>query len=133
MKADIPIPQVSGVFLALVFEPDYPETPYTAYLLNENRENLTNAMVVSKGYGEFNGEQVQTSTLRHFFEVVDAQGFQRIEPISAESFCLTNEYWLSYFIEGQVFDKKFILLPGTTELGLERELPFINRLGILIG
>jgi hypothetical protein len=133
MKADIAYPQVTGVFLALVFEPDYPETPYTAYLINENKESLKNAMVVSKGYGELDGEHVQTSTLRHFYEVVDGQSFQRIEPISAEAFGLTNEYWISYFIQEQVFDKKFIILPGTTELGLERELPFIKQLGILIG
>lgn len=133
MKADIPHPQVSGVFLALVVEPDFPETPYTAYLINDNSQELSNAMVVSKGFGELNGEEVQTSTLRHFYERIDAHGVQRIEPVSAEAFSLTNEYWVSYFIENQVYDKRFVVLPGTTELGLERELPILGQLGILIG
>jgi hypothetical protein len=133
MKADIPQPAVSGVFLALVIEPDFPDTPYTAYLINENKKDLTNAMVVSKGYGEVHGEQLQTSTLRHFYECIDAQNVQRIEPISVEALELTNEYWISYFIEGQVFDKKFVVLPGSTELGMEREIPFLGRPGILIG
>lgn len=133
MKADIPYPQVSGVFLALVFEPDFPETPYTAYLINENNKELKNAMVVSLGYGDVQGEKVKTSTLRHFYDSIDAQGYQRIEPISAEAFSLTNEYWVSYFIEEQVYDKKFMVLPGTVELGFERELPILGRKGILIG
>ena len=90
-------------------------------------------MVVSSGYGDLNGEKVQTSTLRHFFEQIDALGYQKIEPISAEAFGLTNEYWVSYFIQNQVYDKKFLVLPGTTELGFERELPILRRQGILIG
>jgi hypothetical protein len=133
MKAHIPHPQVHGVFLALVFEPDYPETPFTAYLINQNQQALKNAMVVSYGYGDFKGEKIQTSTLRHFYEIIDPVGVQRIEPISAEAFGLTNEYWVSYFIENQIYDKKFIVLPGTTEMGLERELPILGQRGILIG
>ncbi|MFZ9701417.1 MAG: hypothetical protein ACO3AF_10125, partial [Flavobacteriales bacterium] len=66
-------------------------------------------------------------------ECIDAQNVQRIEPISVEALELTNEYWISYFIEGQVFDKKFVVLPGSTELGMEREIPFLGRPGILIG
>jgi hypothetical protein len=133
MKADIPQPPVRGVFLALVIEPDFPDTPYTAYFINENMQDLSNAMVVSKGYGEVHGQQIQTSTLRHFYECIEAQSVQRIEPISAEALELTNEYWISYFIEGQVFDKKFVVLPGSTELGMEREIPFLGKAGILIG
>lgn len=133
MKADIPQPAVRGVFLALICEPDFPDTPFTAYLINENKLDLTNAMVVSKGYGEVNGEQLQTSTLRHFYDCIEAQSVQRIEPISAEALSLTNEYWISYFIEGQVFDKKYIVLPGSTELGMERLIPIVGRPGILIG
>lgn len=80
MKADIPQPPVRGVFLALVIEPDFPDTPYTAYFINENMQDLSNAMVVSKGYGEVHGQQIQTSTLRHFTSALRPKVYSALNP-----------------------------------------------------
>jgi len=48
-----------------------------------------------------------------------------IEPIDPSVFHLTNEYWVSYFIDGRIFDKKFIFVPDTIT---EKNLTFITEI-----
>jgi hypothetical protein len=43
--------------------------------------------------------------------LVDANSYKLIEPIDEQTFGLNNEYWLSYYIGREIFDKKFIFLP----------------------
>jgi hypothetical protein len=73
--------------------------------------------VTSKGYstkGDQPTEQTQrTSTLRHYFAELQPGDHQVIESIMPDVFHLNNEYWVSYFIGGQIFDKKFIFVPDS--------------------
>jgi hypothetical protein len=81
------------------------------YLINLKNEPIENVLITSKGYGEKNGEQVKTSVLSHMIPVVDSKGYKLIEPIDEQTFGLNNEYWLSYYIGQDIYDKKFIFLP----------------------
>jgi hypothetical protein len=47
---------------------------------------LENVLVTSKGYGEKDGEQVKTSTLRHSFPLIEANSYKLIEPIDEQTF-----------------------------------------------
>ena len=82
--------------------------------------------VVSKGYGEKEGEQQKTSTLRHFLETVSAHTSALIEPIEPSVFHLNNEYWVSYFIGDKIYDKRFVFVPDS--IG-EANLTFIKEIG----
>jgi hypothetical protein len=70
-------------------------------------------LFASKGYGEKNGETQRTSTLRHFLDMVPAQSTAVIEPIDPSVFHLNNEYWVSYYVGTQIYDKKFVFVPDT--------------------
>ena len=82
-------------------------------------------MITSRGYGEKNKEEQKTSTLRHMIPYLDPGMYALVEPIDKSVFHLNNEYWVSYFIDGQVYDKKFIFVPDTI---LPENLIFIEEL-----
>jgi len=48
-----------------------------------------------------------------------------IEPIDAKVLHLNNEYWVSYYIGPQIYDKRFVFVPDTI---CEENLVFIQEL-----
>lgn len=87
-------------------------------------------MVTSKGYGKIEGKDKETSVLRHMIEKVEQQSFARIEPIQPELFQLNNEYWVSYFILDQVFDKKFVFVPESIQKDNLQYIPELDLMGV---
>ena len=114
MKTDLNIPKVSGVEIVAVAQPESDEL-WDIYLVNRNDIVLKNVLISSKGYGKLNGQEQKRSTLRHMIEILDAQQYAKIEPIQKQVFHLTNEYWVSYYIDGEIYDKKFIFLPESIQ------------------
>ena len=112
------------------------ETPevksWTVYLVNLKNVDITNVLISSKGYGEKDGKPVKTSVLRHFLGDIKAQSFSGVEAIDPEVFGLTNEYWLSYYINGTIYDKKFIFLPESIVDENLIRIPLVNKPGVMI-
>jgi len=126
MKKDIEIPEVKNVTLAVAREKNVlNQDEWRVYLLNNNEFDLENTLVASRGYGEKNGEEQRTSTLRHFLETVPAKGSTVVEPIDPNVFHLNNEYWVSYYSGSQIYDKRFVFVPETI---CESNLVFIKEL-----
>jgi hypothetical protein len=126
MKKDIEIPEVKNVTLAVVREKNVlNQDEWKVFLINNNPHPLENTLVASQGYGEKEGEQQRTSTLRHFLETVPAEGFAMVEPIDPGLFHLNNEYWVSYYVGSQIFDRRFVFVPDSI---CEANLTFIKEL-----
>lgn len=123
MKKDIDFKPVKKVHVIVARQED----AWEVHLLNRSDNKLENVMVTSKGYGETKTENQQTSILRHMIPFVDPKSSALIEPIDESVFHLNNEYWVSYFINGQVYDKKFIFVPDSI---IEEHLVFIEELEI---
>ena len=129
MKKDLNIEASTGVQIAIAREKN--ETgafDWRVYLINKNLIELHTVLIVSKGYGEINGEKRQTSLLRHSIAQLAAQSMAVVEVIDPAVFQLSNEFWVSYYILDKIFDKKFVFPPFSiaegnvrpiTELGLE--------------
>lgn len=134
MKKDLPDNTVENVSIAIVMESASPEAKsWNVYLINLKDQPIETVLVSSKGYGEKDGEAVKTSILRHSIGDVGPQDYAMIEMIDEQVFGLTNEYWLSYYIGGQIYDKKFIFVPESiVESNLIR-IPVINKPGVMIG
>jgi len=112
MKKDIEIPEVKNVTLAVVREKNIlNQDEWKVFIINNNTYPLENTLVASQGYGEKEGEKQRTSTLRHFLETVPAEGFAMVEPIDSALFHLNNEYWVSYYVGPQIYDRKFVFVP----------------------
>jgi|JI8StandDraft_2_1071088.scaffolds.fasta_scaffold05694_3 hypothetical protein len=132
MKKDIDFPTVEGVKVAIVRKKNEAnEYEWFAYMLNTNEIDLYNVIISCRGYGEINGEKRTTSTLRYFFEHVPALSSYLIEPISPEVFVLSSEYWVSYYIQERIFDKKFVFPPEMMEEGNYTYIKQIDLEGIL--
>jgi hypothetical protein len=126
MIKDIQIPEVKNVTLAIACKKNIGESDeWIVYLINNNDHPIENTLVASKGYGEKDGEQQRTSILRHFLETVPANSIALIEPIDPGVFHLNNEYWVSYYVGNQIFDKRFVFVPDTIH---ENNMSFIREL-----
>ena len=126
MIRDIKIPEVKNVTLAVARQHEPGEnTAWKVYLINNNDFPIENTLVASKGYGEKDGKPQQTSILRHYLETIPSNSAILIEPIDPAVFHLNNEYWVSYYIGSQIFDKRFVFVPDSIR---EENISFIKEL-----
>lgn len=133
MKKDLPENIVEDIAIAVVLTSESPEFKnWTVYLINLKNEVLENVMISSKGYGEKDGRKVQTSVLRHSLGNIVPQSFAGVEAIAPEVLGLTNEYWLSYYINNVIYDKKFIFLPESIVDENLIRIPLVNKPGVMI-
>lgn len=133
MKKDLPENIVQDIAIAVVLKNESPEVKnWTVYLINLKDKPLTNVLISSKGYGEKHGRMVQTSILRHSLGDLQARSFAGIEAIDPEVFGLTNEYWLSYYLDEVIYDKKFIFLPESIVDDNLIRVPLVNMPGVMI-
>ena len=134
MKKDLPENIVEDIFIAVVLESETPESKvWNVYFINKKDEAVNTILITSVGYGTRNGESVKTSTLRHSITQVEAKNFAKIEAIDEQVFGLNNEYWISYYIGNNIFDKKFIFLPESIVESNFIKIPLINKPGVMIG
>ncbi len=133
MKKDIIPPKVEGVSMAVVREADEDgEQAWYVYLINEKDATLENVLISSTGYGEIDGEHRATSEMRHYLESLGAKSWARIELIVEDVFGLSNQYWLSFYIDGNIHDKKYIFVAGSIHEEHFTNLPLMNKRGVLI-
>lgn len=108
------------------------EVLWEVYILNLKQDPLENVIVASKGYGVFKGEDVKTSTLRHYLGTMAPLSYMLIEPIQENVFGLNNEYWLSFYIDREIFDKKYIFLPESISEKYFTPIPLLGKKGVMI-
>lgn len=135
MNNDIEFPEIKGVKLAVVFDIEL-ETlieDWYVYLINTNPFSLTNAFIVSRGYGTGDNAEEKTATLRHFYELVEPNSWVQVERIVPETFNLVNEFWLSYYEAGndQILDKKILFMPQSISHENLIYIPEVGKQGIL--
>jgi hypothetical protein len=136
VKQDIAFNPVEGVSVAIV--PDAAaavsdEQPgWQVYLLNHNEFALRNVIISANGYGmQADGEKVRTSTLRYVYEEVPPRMAVPIEPIDPALFHLNNQYWVSYYRDDQIFDKKYIFVPDSIIPDNFIHISLLDRAGVL--
>jgi hypothetical protein len=129
MKKDIPQLKVQDIAIAAI---PSDEELWDIYLINLKAQNIYNVIITSRGYGERNGEKVKTSQLRYFFEHVGPEMAVKVEPVQTALFDLSNEYWISFQFEGQLYDKKYVFVPGALQAELFTLVPIVEKQGVMI-
>lgn len=131
MKKDIPIKKVTDIAVAALPNEDDPLF-WDVYLINLKEQAIKNVLISSRGYGEINGEKVETSQLRYFHEVIGPEMTVKIELLDSKLFSLANEYWLSFQLDNFLYDKKYVFVAGSfIEINFT-QLPILNKKGIMI-
>jgi hypothetical protein len=111
MKKDIPTPEVKNV--TVVIKPEKEGEHWTVHLINTNSFSLHNILVASEGYGKKEPNREETSVLRQFFEVLEANASLQIELIDPNVFHLFNEYGVTYYVDNEIYFKKFVFVPDS--------------------
>lgn len=132
MLKDIPQLTVENVIVAVVREEDEGEMVWNVYVINLYPNEIQNVLVSSVGYGQFQEREVQTSVLRHMIGNLGSKDFGKIEPIMEDLFGLSNEFWVSFFMDQHLYDKKYIFLPETIKEEYFTTIPVINKPGVMI-
>jgi hypothetical protein len=133
MKKDIHPPEVTEIAVAVVKETDDKgETVWNVYMLNLKNVPIEGVLVTSTGYGSLQGAGKKTSTLRHFLDTVPAKSYAKIEPIMEDVFGINNEFWVSFYINKVMYDKKYIFLAESICESNFIKVPLLNKKGVMI-
>ena len=134
MKKDIEIPIVKDVYVAAVLMTgDTGEQQWWVHLINDSTSPLENVMIQSRGYSNLETKAgIKTATLRKVLKVLPAKSAAKLEPIMPEVFHLFNEYWVTFFEENTLKDRKFIFGPHTIEAAFQEDLPVVKDKGIIV-
>lgn len=132
MKKDIELPEVSDVFMAVVkeYNKEFQCEDWNAYIINNKNVDLEMVLIVSKGYDE--DKLIETAVLRHKIEKLPAQSFAKVELLQEDVLKLTNFFNVTFFENSQMFDKKYLFEKGTIKEGNLRNVPMLNKRGIVI-
>lgn len=132
MKKDIKFEEVKDIAVTVVRDFDGVSYQWNVYLLNLKETPIQNVLVSSRGYGTETKSGVTTSTLRFFFEEIDSMHYVLIEPIMENVFSLNNDYWVSFYVNGEIQDKQFIFLPDSIIEKNFVNIPLIEKRGVMI-
>jgi hypothetical protein len=135
MREELRGPKVENVAVAVAERLDENNNKvHYVYLINLRDDIMEGIIVTSKGYGMNveTGEKVQTSMLRHCLEVLLPNEAAKLEPIMEDVFGLANEYWVSFYVDGKMYDKKFIFLPETISEKNMKDIPVLGMKGVMI-
>ncbi len=130
MRKDIEIPEVKDVYVAVVPEGDAQEKEWVIYLINDSGEPLESCLLVSRGE---HADGRKTTTLRHAFKVVPAKGAQRVEMIIKDVLDFKNEYLLTYFKDGKLYDRTYTLESKTFKISDLKVVPVMGKKGLVLG
>jgi len=134
MKRDIEFPKSENVFLAAILQwnNDFQEESWYVYLINQTNEDLEMVLAVSRAYGIINNEQRKTGTFRHAFDKISANSQTKIELLENNVLQLNNEFTVTYFLNGKLFDKKFVFKTNTINKKALSDIPGTDLRGVLL-
>ncbi|RXG33112.1 hypothetical protein [Leeuwenhoekiella marinoflava] len=129
MRKDINIPEVADVYVAAVkeFNETHRTDDWNAYIVNDSDEPLELVLIVSNGYNE----KKKTSLMRHKLQVLPAKSFAKIEFIEDSVLELTNEFAVTYFLDGKMFEKTFVFKAGSIKDENKAPVPSMLKEGVL--
>lgn len=129
MKKDIDIPIAKDVYVAIVHEwnDEYLNKSWNAYIINNRKTPIEMALVVSKGYDD----DRKTSTMRYAFGLVKAKGYEKIEMVTEEVLGLNNEFFVTYYADGKLYEKRFMFDKNTVNENNLVMIPILEMEGIL--
>jgi len=132
MKAKDLIPSVSGVHLVFLY--DHKELYFEVYLYNAKEDIMEGIIVTSVGYFQQDHATpiTRTATLRHSLEVLLPGEYAKIETLMPEVFSLYNEFWVSFWINEVLYDKKFTFLPDSIRVSELQELSRFGKKGLIL-
>jgi len=130
MKKDIEFPEVKGVSIAVVKEwnTEFEMEDWNAYIINENDKAIDAVIIVTQGFST----EKKTSKFRHMLGTIKANDYQKFELMQEGILSFRNEFSVTYFLNNTLYDKKFIFRQNTINENAFRDIPVLNKKGVLV-
>ncbi|MFK5982170.1 MAG: hypothetical protein QM499_04575 [Flavobacteriaceae bacterium] len=124
MKKDIKIPKVENIQVVATkeWDKDFLAKSWNVYVINHREDRIESVLVLSRG----KSKDKKTTTLRHGLGDLPSHTGAKVEFIAEEVFSFTNEYIVTFFAEGKLFDRTFIFEPHSIS---EEKTVFIDLMG----
>ncbi len=124
MKKDIKIPIAENIQIIATkeWDKDFLTQNWNVYVINNREDIMESVLVLSRG----ESENKKTSTLRHSLGDLPSHSGKKVELITEEVFSFTNEYIVTFFAEGKLFDRTFTFEPQSIS---EENTTFIDLMG----
>lgn len=129
MRKDIEIPIAKEVYVAIVQEwnKEFLAKDYNAYIINNRDTVIETVLVVSKGYNK----EVKTSTMRHGIGNMQPKSFTKIELLTDDVLQLDNEFYVTFFADNKLYEKKFFFPKNSVSEKNTVQLPVMEVEGVL--
>ena len=130
MKKDIQIPEVEGVYIAVVNEYNviYKTHDWNAYIINDKNVDIEMVIIVTGGYSK---DKI-TSTLRKKLDKLPKKSYAKIELMQEDVFALNNTFKVTFFEGNTMFDKTYLFRKNTINLKALQPVPLMNVKGVLV-
>ncbi len=130
MKKDIQIPQVEGVYIAVVSEYNdiYKTQDWNAYIINDKDVDLDVVLIVTSGYSE----NKMTSIFRKKLDVLPKKSYAKIEMMQEDLFALNNEFKVTFFEGNAMFEKNYLFKTNTINENALKKIPLMQAKGVLV-
>ena len=130
MKKDIEIPIVKEVYVAVVQEwnEEFLSKDWNAYIINDRETPIDMVLIVSKGYDG----AVKTSKMRHGIGKVEGKSFAKIELMQEDVLPINNEFYVTFFADDKLYEKKYIFRKNTINENAMQILPVMQVDGVLV-
>ncbi|WP_299884455.1 hypothetical protein [uncultured Lacinutrix sp.] len=130
MKKDIVIPEVEGIYIAVVNEYNeiYKTHDWNAYIINEKAVDLEMVLIVTSGYSE----EKMTSIFRKKLDLLPKKSYAKIELMQEDLFALNNQFKVTFFEGNQMFDKTYTFRKNTINLKALQAIPLMEARGVLV-
>jgi|694.fasta_scaffold01302_6 hypothetical protein len=133
MKKDITIEEVRDVAIAIVPElNEHQEYDWMVHFLNLKDKPLTSVLINAEARGMIDGVEKHTAVMRFYIEEVGAQSSKKFEMLMPDTFLLNNQYWVSFYEDGQIFEKKFVFAANTISRDRMVMIPVLSRAGVMM-
>jgi len=130
VKKDIKVPEVKGVYIAVVHEYNdiYKTEDWNAYIINDKLIDLDMVLIVSEGYSETK----KTATFRKRLDKLPAKSYAKIELLQEDLFALNNTFKVSFFEGNTMLDKTYLFRKNTINVKALQPIPLMDVKGVLV-
>jgi len=124
MKKDIEIPFAENIQIIATkeWDKDFLAKTWNVYFVNNREELIEMILVMSRG----NSDKKKTTTLRHGLGDLPGHTAAKVEFITEEVFGFSNEYLVTFFSNGKLFERTFVFNPQSIS---EENTVFIDLMG----
>ena len=133
MKKDTPRKIAQNIALAIVRdENEFKKEVWNVYLLNLKDIEIDTILISTRGYGIIEGSNIVRQPKTLSIQKIPPQSYSVIEPIPFSFLNFKNEYWVTFFENGELFEKKYIFLPNSIVNDNFTNVPLIKKAGVMI-